>query len=228
MTKCKTRTKRLVAAAITVFTLLSVVTAANAATEGSVVKFFMEGREIEGDYNDYVDREGFRHIAFSAVLPIDTDNFAVIYDVDKPWGENVRVITEETDPEFIGKIRQYRDAGDKFSHDLDDWYDEHNITQEDIRDPNSEFNKTFNSAAEALGRPEPEPEDFGLVFKDSELCSYRFVNGEVRTGGYLGGAFMRNSSDGKPTEVGGEQIKYDTGNATKTFNEYIHYYVGKE
>lgn len=229
MTKRKRRLKPLIIAAAVMIFMLALVVTVNAATEGGLVKFFMGGREIEGDYDDYVDHEGFRHITFSAVIPIDADNFAVVYDVDKPWGENVRVITEEADPEFIGNIRKFRDASDKFSRDLDAWYDEHNITQEDIRDLNSEFNKTFNSA-EAVGRPCPDPEDFGLVFKDSELCSYRFVNGEVRSGGFLGGKFMdMGNASGKPTEVGKSgKIKYDPENGTKTFKETILFYVGKE
>lgn len=107
----KRKTKWLiVAAVITVFTLFSLLTVANAATEGSVVRFFMGGREIEGDYNDYVDREGFRHITFNAVIPIDADNFAVIYDVDRPWGENVRVITEEADPDLMERLRLYHEG----------------------------------------------------------------------------------------------------------------------
>lgn len=227
MTKHKRRLKPLIiTAVIIIFTLISLFTV-NAATEGGVVKFFMGGREIEGDYDDYVDHEGFRHITFSAVLPIDADNFAVIYDVDKPWGENVRVITEEADPEFIGKIRQYRDAEDKFFEDMKVWYKENNITKEDMEDPDSEFNKTFNSA-EAVGRPCPEPEDFGLIFKNSEICSYRFVNCTNRLGGFLGGNFMRmGNAVGKPAKVGGGgEIKYDLENATKTFKETICYYVG--
>ena len=193
MTKRKHKTKRLVAAAITVFTLLSVFTVANAATEGSVVRFFMGGREIEGDYGDHVDREGFRHITFNAVIPIDADNFAVIYDVDKPWGENVRVITEEADPEFVERLRLYHKGI------CDETY--------------------------------VKPEDFGLVFKDSEICSYRFESGTDRLGGFLGGNFLNavKPPDGKVTKVGsGGEIEYDTENATKTFKETICYYVGKE
>ena len=96
---------------ITIFTLISLFIVANAATDGNIVKFFLGGREINGDYNDYVDSKGYRHITFSAELLVDESNFAVIYDVDKPWGENVRVVTYETDPDFIEKLRLYHESG---------------------------------------------------------------------------------------------------------------------
>lgn len=229
MVKRKLRSKTLLITAVVVIFVLASLVTANAATQGNVVKFFMGGKEVEGDYNDYVDSEGFRHVTFSAVIPIEADNFAVVYDVDKPWGGNVRVITEEVDPEFIQKIRQYRDASDEFFKDLKVWYEENNIAKEDMEDPDSEFNKTYNST-EAVGRPCPEPEDFGLVFKDSEFCSYRFANGSDRLGGFLGGNFMdTDKPDGKPIKFGsGGEIEYNLEAGTKTFKETICYYVGNE
>ncbi|MCH5208164.1 MAG: hypothetical protein J1F04_04720 [Oscillospiraceae bacterium] len=110
MTKRKVRLKPLIiAAAIAIFSgvlLLSV----SAAIQVSTVNFFMGGMELDGEYYDYVDIKGFRQVSFSAVLPIDENNFAIIYDVDAPMGENVRVITDETDPDFMDKLRRYQKA----------------------------------------------------------------------------------------------------------------------
>lgn len=219
----------IIAAAIAILSGVSLLSV-SAAIQETTINFFMGGKEIEGEYYDYVDSKGFRHVTFGAVLPIDAENFAVVYDVDAPQGENVRVITEEADPDFIGKIRQFWDADKKFDEDLKVWYEEHNITQEDIRDPNSEFRKSDFSAAKALGYPEPKPEDFGLIFKDSEICTYRIEIGFSRCGGFLGGNFMHtNNPDGKPSKAGsGGEVKYDRENGTKTFKEEFYYYVGKE
>ncbi|MCH5196275.1 MAG: DUF4179 domain-containing protein [Oscillospiraceae bacterium] len=110
MTKRKVRLKPLIiAAVIAIFSgvlLLSV----SAAIQVSTVNFFMGGKELDGEYYDYVDSKGIRHISFNAVLPLDEHNFAIIYDIDAPMGENVRVITDETDPEFMDKLRQYKKA----------------------------------------------------------------------------------------------------------------------
>lgn len=196
MTKRKLRFKPLIIAAIVAaVSALSLVTV-NAAMKGAVVKFFMGGEEIEGEYYDYVDDQGYRRISFGADLPLYEENYAIIYDVDAPQGENVRVITEDTDPEFMEKIRLYAEARRKESGPLNH-------------------------------------EDFGLVFKDSELCTYHygFIT-EPQTsfmGGGLGGEFMHTGAAyGKPS--GFEEVfsTYDYENETKTYKRAFYYYVGKE
>ena len=239
MTKRKRRLKPLIITAAVMIFMLALVVTVNAATEGGLVKFFMGGEEIGGDYIDYVDHKGYRHISFAATLPIYEENFAIIFDVDAPREEAVRVITDDTDREFMDRIRQYRDAEKKFFKDLKAWYEENNITKEDRENPDSEFHKTFSdtSAEALLGRPSPEPEDFGLVFKENELCTYRVGyitkgDGFDLTDGEFGGEFMhtgvaaehpRGSDDEYPNEC-----YYDWDNEIKTFRVSYFYYVGKE
>lgn len=219
VTKRKLRFKPLViAAVIMIFSMTSLVIV-NAATQGALVKFLMGGEKIEGDFNDYVDEQGFRHVSFSAVLPIYEANFAIIYDVDAPQGENVRVITDETDRDFMDKLRRYREA---------------------IEATNGKL--VYNTSGEGYsGRLEtadlpPKPEDFGLVFKDSELCTFSlgFI-GEIYTEhntffGELGGEFKRTGAAfGKPTgtdEING--FSFDWENETKTYTNSFYYFVGKE
>ena len=237
MTKHKRRLKPLIITAAVIILMLASLFTVNAATEGGMVKFFMGGKEIGGDYIDYVDHKGYRHISFAATLPIYEENFAIIFDVDAPREEAVRVVTDETDPDLMGRIRQYRDAEEKFFKDLKAWYAENNITKEDIEDPDSEFNKTPHSGEALLGRPAPKPEDFGLVFKENELCKYRlgyitYSNGFDLKEGEFGGEFMhigvagehpRGSDDKYPNEC-----YYDWDNEIKTFRISFYYYVGKE
>lgn len=196
MTKRKLRFKPLIIAAIVVaVSALSLVTV-NAAMKGAVVKFLMGGEEIEGEYYDYVDEDGYRHVSFGADLPFYEEKYAIIYDVDAPQGENVRVITEDTDPEFMEKIRLYAEARRKESGPLNH-------------------------------------EDFGLVFKDSELCTYNYgfiTETQTRSmGGGFGGEFMHTGAAyGKPS--GFEEVfsTYDYENETKTYKRAFYYYVGKE
>ena len=203
MTKRRKRTKRiLVTALITVFALISLFAVANAATDGSIIKFIMGGREIEGDFNDYVDSKGYRHVTFKAVLPIDVEDYAIIYDTDAPWGEGVRVITDETDPDFMDKLRQY-----KVVHSGPDW-------------------------------KEANAEDFGLVFKDSEICHVRLSSYSA----ILGGEFMHTgAAAGMPSGFGvsldkadeveedglsPHALHYDWENGIKILKETFYYYVG--
>ena len=238
MTKRKFNVKRLLfAAAISIVSMFLLLTAVNAATKGAVIKFFMGGEEIEGDYIDYVDNKGYRHISFTATLPIYEENFAIIFDVDAPREEAVRVVTNETDPDLMGRIRQYHFDKDKYSDDLKAWYDEHNITQEDFADPDSEFHKTFDPV-EAIGRSRPEPEDYELVFKDSELCLFRlgFVTkdeGFHLAEGSLGGEFMNTGAAAEHRHGIGDkehpnECNYDWDNEIKTYRDSFYYYVGKE
>lgn len=195
MTKRRFRLKPLIiVAVITTFLTVSLF-AVDAAMQGAVVRFFMGGEELDGEYYDYVDSDGFRRISFSAVLPIDEDNYAIIYDVDAPQGENMRIITDETDPDFMEKLRNYRDANT------------------------------------GLGRwEEVDAADFGLVFKDSELCTYSLTYQSGSFGGTKGGNFMCTHTEtgkGKPSGYSVEYT-YDKLNGTKTRKETFYYYVGKE
>ncbi len=195
------RSKPLFVAAVTIIASLLLLLTVNAATQGAVVKFFMGGDELEGEYSDYVDGDGFRHVSFSAIMPIDEKNFAVIFDVDAPYEEAVRVITDETDPEFMDKIRRYNDECFEYS--------------------------TL-----------PDPEKFGLVFKDSEHCTYSLSfdtkdGGSCISGGGFGGKFMNIGAATKhPTEVRITETyndcTYDPENKTKTYWHTFYYYVGKE
>lgn len=219
MTKRKFRFKPLViAAVITLFSTASLVIV-NASMKGGGVNFRMGGEEIEGEFNDYVDGDGYRHVSFSAVLPIYEANFAIIYDVDAPQGENVRVITDETDPEFMDKLRRYREAIEATSGKL-----VYNTSGEG-----------FSGRLETVDLP-PKPEDFGLVFKDSEICTFSLgYIGEIYTefntfSGELGGEFMHTGAAyGKPAgtdEING--CSYDWENEIKTYTNSFYYYVGKD
>lgn len=188
LTKRKFSSKPLIiAAAIAIVSGVSLLSV-SAAIMVTTVSFFMSGEELDGEYFDYVDSGGYRHISFRAVLPIDENNFAIIYDIDAPQGENMRVITDETDPDFMEKLRLYRNT--------------------------------------VMGRQEAGTDDFGLVFKDSELCSYRLADESGSFGGTRGGNFM-HTVEGKASGYA-EEYSYDDLNKTKTFKETFYYYVGKE
>lgn len=171
----------IIAAVITTFVMASLFTV-NAAMHGALVRFILGNKEIEGEYYDYTDSEGFRHISLSAVLPIDENNFAIIYDVDAPQEENMRVITDETDPEFMEKLRRYWKAL-----------------------------RSYDNANAA---------DFGLVFKDSEFCTYRIADATGSLGGTKSGKI----------KIWGycEEYTYDEPNGTKLFKESFYYYVGQD
>ena len=195
VTRRRFRLERLLVAAVMTIISLSLITVAYAASQTSVIKFVMCGIEIEGEYYDYVDKKGFRHISFSAELPIDEENYAIIYDVDAPRGENVHVITEETDPDFMEKLRLY-------SEQVHDHY--------------------------------AEPEEFGLVFKDSELCEYNlFLSGNSGSlgcdfSGILGEKFMHTEANCDKPSGFRREFSYDHENGIKIFEEAFYYYVGKE
>lgn len=181
MTRRKFRLKPLIIAAVIIILSAVSLLTVNAATQGEWVRFFLRGEEIEGEYHDYVDKDGYRQISFSAVLPIDAENFAVIYDVDAPQGENVRVITDETDPDFMDKLRLYKAA---------DFNVEEAARNAAERPPEDRFDKYTP----------PMPEDFGLVFKDSEICTYQlfFEENSEYYSQILDGKFMHTgAAEGK-------------------------------
>lgn len=232
MTKRKFKLKPLIiAAAITIACAASLITV-NAATNGAVVNFFLGGEKIEGDYDDYVDRNGYRHISFRATLPVYEENYAVIYDVDAPREEAVRVITDDTDHEFMEKLRQYRKAMDNYFDARNAWCKEHNITKKDIEDPHFDF--------DGFDLTYPEPEDFGAACKDNELCLFNlgFVAEDGLWESYqgsIGGNFMTTgTAEGHPSGTGVDEngneggVVYDWETETKIWNETFYYYVGKE
>lgn len=229
MTKRKFRfNPMMVTAAIIMTSVVSLLTVnaatkrtANADIKGTAVNFIMGGEEIEGEYLDYVDEKGFRHISFGATMPIYEENFAIIFDVDAPREEAVRVITDETGSEFMDNIRRYRKAS------------------KEAFDAVSVLEKTENGATIRSADPDllPKPEDFGIVLKDSELCTYRFGfvsrnEGFSCSDGTLGGEFLTTgtaaghpsgSDDDNPNEC-----HYDWDNEIKTFRVSYRFYVGKE
>lgn len=220
MTKRQFGFKPMLIASVILITSLALLLTGNADIEPEKVNFVIGGKEIEGEYYDYVDGDGFRHISFSAVMPLCTD-YAIIYDVDAPSEEAVRVITDETDSEFMDKLRRYRDAYEN------DWVPEEvRVDENDV----------------TIRKGEPiYPEDYGLVLKDSELCSYYFpILYEDSTfrgsgQGFIGGKFMHTGvAEGHPNGGGsGDSDNPDNGridyeNETVVHNEHFYYYVGRE
>ena len=219
MTKHKFRLKPLLIIAITILSL-SLITAAAAytVTQGGLVRFFMGGKEIEGEYYDYVDKDGFRHISFGAEMPLFARNYAIIYDVDAPQEERVRVITAETDPDFFERLILLSKARDKVGESV----------EPSTEDP--------GAAQLSENLKYPMPADFGLALKDSELGVYslEYVKESgvtVYCSGMLGGRFMSSGAAyGKPsgTEAGGDEHSLDFENETQSCKYSIYYYVGKE
>lgn len=245
MTKRRFYLKPLViAAAIVAFSALTLVSV-NAAMQGGIVKFFMGGKEVEGEFYDYVDGDGFRRISFGAVMPLYEQNYAIIYDVDAPHEEAVRVITDDTDREFMDKLRSLKEARDNYRDEHDAWLETNGLTNDDLLDPNSKYNADpdfYNSTKPV----DPEPEDFGLVFKDSELCVYHLgyltqYGGFSLFSGTLGGNFMHTGTAyGHPSARGSNVFEdfgeekdesaglFDYENETQTYKYQIYYYVGKQ
>ncbi len=221
MTKRKFKLKPLVAAAaIIIVSAVSLFTVVDAAPQEIIVKFTMGGEEIEGKYCDYVDNGGVRHICFSATdLPIDEKDIAVIYDVDAPQGENVRVLTNDTDPDFFESVRSYVEAGKKAWEDADK---EVTVTEDGV------------IIEESTNFVDPDPEDFGLVFKDNEYCTTWFsVDGRNQQNRDFGGYFIQKCEDeGKPANYNDPSrhngLSHDYGSEIYTFIDSFYYYVGKE
>ena len=247
MTKRKIRIKPLIiAAAVIIASAVSLLTV-NAASGGNLIKFIMGGEEIEGGYRDYVDHDGYRHVSFEATLPIYEENYAIIFDVDASNEEAVRVITDETNPDFIDRLHQYLAARDKASEvSREMWAKIYAWKGRDMRyDEWDERDRARQEALEAGVFKEeewtklPAPEDFGLVFKDSELCSYSLGyvtkdSGFYLRDGYLGGKFMSmGAAEGHPSGCGSPDDDprdghYDWESETKTKLVTFYYYVGKE
>jgi len=91
-------------------------------------------------------------------MPTDDENFAIICDVDAPRGENVRVITNDMDPDFIENLHLYHKAEEKA------WETAKKTTA---------VTEDGVVVSESVNFPEVNPEDFGIVLKDSEICKVR-------------------------------------------------------
>ena len=204
----KARLKPLIIAAAAVVASAATLFTVNAATDGNLVRFFIGGEEVEGSRQDYVDHDGYRHVSFDAIIPIEAENYAVIFDIDAPnYEEAVRVLTDESDPEIFESIRQYGAA--------------HEQTEREIK------------ALKEAGADETElPEfrdltEFGIVFKDNELCFWNMGDiSEGGSGGAYGGRFMTTGiAAGHPSNIGGSEI-IDRKNGTKSFRVEFEYYVG--
>lgn len=205
-----------IAAAITALSAVTLVTV-NASMQGAVVRFLMGGEELGGSYSDYVDGDGYRRIKFSAVLPVSDHLFAIIYDVDAPGEENLRVITQDADPDFLNSILLYREAVQSFPMDEKETNVSSGVeTQVLSADPNDPLY--------------PKPDDFGLFFKDSEICVYSLREADNHYGcdGILGGKFMNTgAAAGTPSGSSGS-YRLDRENGTGIFTFSFYYYVGNE
>ncbi len=209
MTKRRFRSKPFIIAAVTAAISMASLITVNAATKGAIVKFFMGGEEFQGECYDYVDEEGYRRMSFDAVLPIYEDSYAIIYDVDAPQGENVRVITEGTDPDFMKKLSLYTEEWHKASEAARIAFDA------------GDDDAYLNSRS-------PDPEDFGIVLKHSEYCVYKLKSGNKYYGASIEGGFLKT---GKAAEKpSGLDIKehHDFDNGTHTYHHEFYYYVGEE
>lgn len=201
----------MIAAAVIIFGALFTASA----TRGNFVKFFAGGKEVEGEYRDYVDHDGYRHVSFEAVVPIDLENYAILIDVDEPdYEKAVQVFTEENAPELFERIAE-------------NYYEHDKIERE-------------RNALKAAGVPEDELPvlyynlDLGIEMKFSEYLawswheSYYDDNGkEWKTGwsGTKGGEFM--SVSGKSSECR-SYTKSHKEDGTRTIREEFYYYVGEQ
>lgn len=233
MPKRKIKFKPLIIAAVIAVASLASLITVNAATKGDLVEFVIKGEETEGECLDYVDRKGFRHVSFNTVIPFGVEFYATIYDVDAPKGEALRIITYDTDPEFLDNLQKYLAARDA-------WFDkEKELMSEENAVPQDGELSGFDATTHVWGadpKNAPKLEDFGIVLKTSEICHYKHVtygeNGDYfgGGGGSLGGDFLTSGEAGHhPSGRGGNgrnTIDYEN----KTFEDGMsfYYYVGKE
>jgi len=235
-TKRRFRLKPLViAAVISIISVVSLLTVGNASRKPDIVKFVMGVKEIEGEYYDYVDKDGFRRITFDAVLPLEENTYAMVYDVDAPQGENVRVLTPETDPEFFENLRLYLDDRDKSIKESAAMWDKINAWKGDYDKSDSRLRDAVLQEAIQAGIIDPSevpeehtPEDYLFVCKDSELCVWEYIYRDEpgfdhsRVGSF-GGEFLNM---GKSGEQKFEEKRL--GDGTKAIKHTFYYYVGKE
>lgn len=232
MPKRKIKFKPLIIAAVIAAASLALLITVNAAPKGRPVEFVIGGKETEGECLDYVDRKGYRRVSFGTVVPFGVEFFAMIYDVDAPKEEALRIITPDTDPEFLDNLQKYLAASDAwFEEEKELMYEENDVPQD------GELSG-FEADTRVWGadpRNAPQPEDFGIVLKTSEICSYDIVrysdNGDYSGGGSgtLGGDFLTTGTgENHPSGGGGNGGAIDYENKTFETGMSFYYYVGKE
>lgn len=197
--KRKFRSKPLFIAAVIIITSVATLLTVNAATQGAVVKFFMGGEKLEGSYDDHVDKKGFRHITFEAVLPIYEESYAIIYDIDEPRKDAVRVLTDDTAPEFMEKLRQYDEVAFKCSALPD----------------SEDFGLVFKDSEKCIYNLRYTA-DGGFDFHGGSLGG-KFMHTGAAEEHRSGVVIKKDSGD-----------VADWGNETTTLTISIYYYVGKE
>lgn len=207
------------AAAISVVSMVTLLVVGNAAPQEVIVKFTMGGEEIEGKYYDYVDNGGVRHIWFTtADMPYD-DKFeiAAIYDMDAPRGENIRILTNDTDPDFFENVRSYVAADKKAWEESDK---EVTVMDNGVTVYTSEV-YTIDLA------------EFGLAFEDNEFCTVWYSDGSGQNHRQFGGKFIdKCEEEGKPSSdhdsAHYDGIRRNLEKGTFTFSDSFYYYVGKD
>ena len=65
-------------AAIALISVLSVFITVSAVLKGEPINFLMGGKNVEGEFIDQINKDGYRNVSFRAEIPIDANNFAVI------------------------------------------------------------------------------------------------------------------------------------------------------
>lgn len=242
----KTHLKPLIIAAAAVVASTATLFTVNASMEGNLVRFFVGGKEVEGSHRDYVDHDGYRHVTFEAVVPLEFNNYALIVDVDADNDEFVRVFTEDTDPEFMNKLRQYHAANEDWGRKISEVYDKvctwKGVDYKTIN--NFSVLEQIYDEAVAAGAFDPserpkyiEPEDFGIVLTDSEELIWEFYetytdsNGVEMCHGNSGsysGKFKYSKAPGRKnySSIGAKNHDYE--NNTKTIVISYVFYVGKD
>lgn len=195
MTKRKLRIKPLIIAAAAVVAMTATLFTVNAATDGNLVKFLFNGEEYSGDTYDYVDEDGVRHLTFDSVVPIEAETYAVIFDTDEPDQEKaVRVLTEESDPDFFEKLRAHEEGS------MQIWEERNALRESGVSE---------DELPEFL-----DIEDYGIVLKDREICAYDMkLQDENR---YQCGAFIstKSAEDWQIGVSSSGHLNYDNGTKT--------------
>lgn len=104
-----TKTKKIFIPVIIVFALIAVLAVcftpkASAELSGEMITLNIRGHEIEGEYIDVVDDSGNRHIELRSDVPVEIARYAVIINVDAPFGDNITIIDDDETLETIGKF----------------------------------------------------------------------------------------------------------------------------
>lgn len=101
-----TKTQKILIPGIILFALIAVLAVcltpkASAELSGEMITLNIRGQEIEGEYIDVVDDSGNRHIELRSDVPVEIARYAVIVNVDAPFGDNITIVDDD---ETLGKI----------------------------------------------------------------------------------------------------------------------------